>query len=86
MVANLLARDKHNIVVVDTDLSAFQHLGPTFNGITILGNGIDVDVQRKAGVDKADAFVALTGNDATNLMAAQVARKISQGGSPGGGQ
>ena len=76
MVANLLARDKHNIVVVDTDLSAFQHLGPTFNGITILGNGIDVDVQRKAGVDKADAFVALTGNDATNLMAAQVARKI----------
>jgi len=26
-------------------------LGNTFNGITLLGNGIDVDVQKKAGVD-----------------------------------
>ena len=32
-----------------------------------MGNGIDVDVQKKAGVDKADAFVAVSGNDATNL-------------------
>ncbi len=41
-----------------------------------MGNGIDVDVQKKAGVDKADAFVAVSGNDATNLMAAQVARRV----------
>lgn len=75
-VARLLARDKHNIVVVDNDLKAFQHLGPTFNGITILGNGIDLDVQRKSGVEEADVFMALTGNDATNLMAAQVAGKM----------
>lgn len=77
-VAKLLVRDKHNIVVVDNDPRAFQHLGPTFNGITILGNGIDVDVQRKSGVEGADAFMALTGNDATNLMAAQVAGKMYQ--------
>lgn len=76
MLANLLSREKHNIVVIDKDSAAFQLLDSAFNGITILGNGIDVDVQRKAGVDGADAFVAVSGNDATNLMAAQVARRV----------
>lgn len=75
-VANLLSREKHNIVVIDKDSSGFHLLDPAFNGITILGNGIDVDVQRKAGVDGADAFIAVSGNDATNLMAAQVARRV----------
>lgn len=75
-VAYLLSREKHNLVVIDRDSSAFSLLEPTFNGVTLLGNGIDVDVQRSAGVDRADAFVAVTGNDAANLMAAQVARGV----------
>lgn len=75
-VASLLSRDKHNLVVIDKDSSAFQLLDPGFNGITLLGNGIDVDIQRNAGVDRADAFIAVSGSDATNLMAAQVARRV----------
>ena len=75
-IANLFSREKHNLVVIDRDSSAFHQLNPLFNGITILGNGIDVDIQRKAGADRADAFVVVSGNDATNLMAAQVARSV----------
>jgi trk system potassium uptake protein TrkA len=75
-VAYLLSQGQHNIVIIDRDSSAFGLLEPTFNGVTVLGNGIDVDVQRSAGVDRADAFIAVTGNDATNLMAAQVARGV----------
>ncbi|NLJ24260.1 MAG: hypothetical protein GX354_02390 [Firmicutes bacterium] len=75
-VAYLLSREKHNVVVIERDSSAFNLLEPTFNGVTLLGNGIDVDVQRNAGVDRADAFIAVTGNDAANLMAAQVARGV----------
>jgi len=38
------------------------------------GNGIDVDVQRDAGMGEADLLLAVTRDDNVNLMAAQVAR------------
>jgi trk system potassium uptake protein len=44
----------------------------------ILGNGIDVDVQKEAGMAEADILLALTTDDNVNLMAAQVARKQYQ--------
>lgn len=75
-MANLLSLEKHNVVVIDRQAAAFDLLDAGFNGATLLGNGIDVDVQRRAGVEKASAFIAVSGSDATNLMAAQVARRL----------
>ena len=39
------------------------------NGI---GTGIDEDVLKSAGIEKADVFVAVTNGDNTNVMAAQI--------------
>ncbi len=75
-VAELLADERHNVVVIDKDRRAFDRLSPRFNGVTQVGNGIDLDVQRAAGAEHADAFAGLTANDNANLMAAQVARKV----------
>ncbi|MEX2425920.1 MAG: NAD-binding protein, partial [Thermomicrobiaceae bacterium] len=44
--------------------------------IVVLGTGIDEDVQRSAGIETADTFIAVTDNDNTNIMAAQIARKV----------
>lgn len=75
-VATLLSTEGHNVVVVDKNTEAFKRLGSTFNGITILGNGFELDVLRAAGIEKADAFCSLTNGDNTNIMASQVAKKI----------
>lgn len=40
----------------------------------MLGNGIDIDVLRRAGVEKADGFVATTNGDNRNIMSAQIAK------------
>lgn len=66
----------HDVVVVDKDSSAFKSLGTEFNGVTILGTGIDEDVLKKAGIGQADVFVAVTTSDSVNVMAAQVAKHI----------
>jgi trk system potassium uptake protein TrkA len=66
----------HDVVVVDKDSSAFRELGTEFNGITVLGTGIDEDVLKKAGIEDADVFVAVTSTDSVNIMAAQVAKYI----------
>jgi trk system potassium uptake protein TrkA len=75
-LATMLSVEGHNVVVIDRDESAFRRLGGTFNGVTIRGLGFDEEVLEEAGIREADAFAATTDLDNTNLMAAEVARKI----------
>lgn len=75
-LAKLLSGENNNVVVIDKKQSSFERLGKTFNGLTLLGNGFDLALLRQAGVEKADALCALTNGDNTNLITAQVAKKI----------
>lgn len=75
-VATLLAEEGHNVVIVDKNADAFKRLGKTFNGVTVVGNGFELDVLKEAGIEKADAFCSLTNGDNTNIMATQVAKHI----------
>jgi trk system potassium uptake protein len=75
-LATMLSVEGHNVVVIDKNDEAFKRLGGTFNGVTIVGLGFDEEVLEEAGVREADAFAAVTDLDNTNLMAAEVARKI----------
>jgi len=75
-LAKLLSREGHNVVVIDKNQSAFNRLGGTFNGVTLLGNGFDLQLLKSAGIEKADAFCAVTNGDNSNLVSAQVAKKI----------
>lgn len=75
-LGRLLSAEEHNVVIIDINQSAFDHLGNTFNGLTLVGNGFDLELLKQAGIEKADAFCAVTNGDNTNLVAAQVAKKI----------
>lgn len=72
-LATALAAEECDVVVVDRNPAAFALLGAAFNGVTLTGTGIDVEVLRRAGVEKADAFAAVTSSDNVNLMASQIA-------------
>ncbi len=75
-LAKLLSNEGHDVVVIDKSQSSLDRLGDTFNGVTLVGNGFDLTLLRQAGIEKADAFCAVTNGDNTNLISAQVARKI----------
>ncbi len=68
----------HQVTVIDRNRDAFSKLGADYGGQMVLGTGIDEDVLRKAGVEKADAFIAVTNGDNTNAMAAQIAKHVFQ--------
>ncbi len=76
LLARLLVEHGDDVAAVDEDASAFERLGSGFNGETIHGKGVDVDVLRAAGAETSDALVAVTSNDNVNLVAAQVAKEI----------
>ncbi len=75
-LATDLAADGHDVVVVDTESDSFKNLGAAFNGMTIRGNAIDEAVLRDAGIERADAFAAVTNHDNVNMMSAQIAGQI----------
>jgi trk system potassium uptake protein TrkA len=75
-IAALLDNTGNQVSVIDTDSQAFRRLPVAFSGETVIGTGIDEDVLRRAGIEEADAFVAVTNGDNRNIMAAQVARLI----------
>lgn len=72
-VAALLERG-HQITVVDKEASRLGRASRLEGVELVQGNGIDVDVQRDAGIGEADILLAVTFDDNVNLMAAQVAR------------
>jgi trk system potassium uptake protein TrkA len=76
MLAGMLDRSEHEVTVVDYVSNSFARLSDDFGGRTILGNGVDQDVLRRAGIETADAFVAATSGDNRNIMAAQIAREV----------
>ncbi len=75
-LANFLSKEGHDVVVIDLDPKAFRRLGSSFNGITQVGNGFDPEDLKKAGIENAQAFAAVTDLDNTNVMAAQVAKAL----------
>ena len=75
-ISTVLDHNGHDVTVVDTDPRAFRRLPKDFNGDTIIGTGIDEDVLRSAGIERATAFVAVTNGDNRNIVASPVARLI----------
>jgi len=77
-LAMMLERDSHEVAILDIDKFAFDHLDPSFRGRKILGDGTDQDTLRRAGAERADAFVAATRGDNRNALAAQIAQHVFQ--------
>jgi len=75
-LAGLLDIEGHDVTILDTDAYSFRRLPPDFGGTALVGNGTDEESLKKAGIEEADAFVALTQGDNRNVMASQIAKHI----------
>ncbi|MFB9239848.1 potassium channel family protein [Plantactinospora siamensis] len=74
-LAHSLEARGHSVAVIDQDSDAFRRLGPDFGGITVTGIGFDRDVLREAGIERADAFAAVSSGDNSNIISARLARE-----------
>jgi len=75
-LAGLLDAEGHSVTVLDTDSYSFRRLPTGFKGKALVGNGIDEEALKRAGIQQVDAFVAVTQGDNRNIMAAQIAKHI----------
>lgn len=75
-LAVALSQKGHDVVVIDTEEEAFKRLGSTFNGLILRGSGCEEEVLKKAGIEKCDAFAAVTNSDSANTMSVEIASRL----------
>ncbi|HEX8074913.1 MAG TPA: TrkA family potassium uptake protein [Thermoleophilaceae bacterium] len=81
-VARRMLEEGHEVSVLDEDPEAAAQLEKGMDrtwheagGAFTVGTALEIDALLEAGIDRADAFVASTDGDNTNLVIAQIAQR-----------
>jgi trk system potassium uptake protein TrkA len=81
-IAKSMLGEGHEVSVLDEDPEAIALLNKgqsesweELGGRFTVGTALEIDALLTAGIDQADAFVASTDGDNTNLVIAQIARR-----------
>jgi trk system potassium uptake protein TrkA len=74
-LAHILEDRDNSVAVIDRDPEAFRRLRSSFKGDRVTGIGFDRAVLTQAGIERADAFAAVSSGDNSNIIAARVARE-----------
>lgn len=74
-IAHNLESRGHSVAVIDQNPDAFRRLGSDFAGLTVTGVGFDREVLIEAGIERADAFAAVSSGDNSNIISARLARE-----------
>ncbi|CAN5536487.1 hypothetical protein BH11ARM1_BH11ARM1_03470 [soil metagenome] len=75
--AESLAYAGFPVIAVDRDLSGQHFRVATSRLATLVGDGREREILTRAKVESADAIIAITGDDATNLSIALEAKKLN---------
>lgn len=79
-VGEVLCRDLvaegNDIILIEKDEKILDKIISNFDVMGVLGNGATLEVQREAGVEEADIFIAVTESDEINIIASIMAKKL----------
>ncbi|MGK2933542.1 MAG: potassium channel family protein [Solirubrobacterales bacterium] len=81
-LARAMLSDGHTVSVLDQDPESHARLEVGLDGgweesggLFAVGTALEVDALEAAGIDQADAFVAATNGDNTNIVISQIAQR-----------
>lgn len=74
MISDLLAKERHDVIVVDPDKSKIEKVTGKYSVRGVCGSAVSKETLLKAGADTADVVLTLTNIDEINLMACRIAK------------
>ena len=75
-LAGRLIEEGHNLTVVDRGADKLEHISNYLDVMTLQGNGADYETLTEAGAGDADLLLAVTSDDAVNMLCCLTARKL----------
>lgn len=64
----------NSITVIDIDETRANDIAAKYDCTAVIGNGAIHDIQKEAGINKADLLIAVTGSDELNMLCCLVAK------------
>ncbi len=77
-LAGHLAREDHNITIIDKNEEALRKADNTLDVMCVKGNGARASILMEAGIEEADLVIAATSRDEMNMLTCFTAKKISK--------
>lgn len=75
-LAKLLAREKHNITLIDAQSSRLEAMANNFDIMTVCGPPSGINTLREANVQNANLFIAVTPDESHNLTCCILAKQL----------
>jgi len=74
-LARGLLDNGHEILIIEKDHKRCERMEDELGSVSLCGDGCEVAVLAKAGIARADMFIAVTDEDDDNLAACQIAKQ-----------
>ena len=75
-LANMLSKQEHNIMLIDSDEEKLELLGNQLDVMSIVGSCTSIGALKDAGVHKCDLFIAVNHQEDQNINSAILAKKL----------
>lgn len=75
-LAKMLAKEYHDIVVIDPNAEMLSQIAATSDVITVEGSATSITALKEANVKKADLFIAVAHSEETNIISATLAKRL----------
>ena len=75
-MANTLSDEGEEALILDKNEESFRRLSPSYGGLSVVGDGMDLEVLRSVRISEANTLVVVTNNDNVNVMIALLAREL----------
>lgn len=75
-IANTFSDKNMSVTIIDIQKDSFRKLSPSFLGLLMEGDGMDMDILEEANIRKADVVMVVTDNDNINILVSQIAKNI----------
>ncbi len=74
-LAKELLDNGHEVLIIEKDARKCERMEGELGSVSLCGDGCEVAVLTKAGIARADMFIAVTDEDDSNLAACQIAKQ-----------
>lgn len=75
-LATMLAKEYHDVVVIDPDAEMLSQLAAVTDVVTFQGSATSISVLKDANIKKADLFIAVAHSEETNIVSATLAKRL----------
>lgn len=76
LLAKTLCEQNHDVVILDSDYDELERLGERLDIQRICGSCTRIETLKKAGIENTDSLIAVSGDEAANILACQIASRF----------